>query len=227
MSEEIFGLIFIFIWVIIVTVVWYSAMFRNLDKILSKQMAEFQLQFAFFDFQRRSIKAWYRPIFIKIVLTIMLFPVSAFPDELKEYLSPSGEYRAYTRTIKNNDNGNQKSEIIIKNRKGETHIRYSYSSPFSSRYGLFVVKAAWTADSEFFVYSMSSDLIGHRSWHHPTFFISIDKYKVISLDDFFGPIVYPDFKLSPPDIIHVVALNGSIKDELAVDESLSDLLNRR
>ncbi len=161
------------------------------------------------------------------VLLLILFPETASPDGRKEYLSPNGEYRAYVLTIKNTRTGNDESEITIKNENGETLINNSYNSPFSSRYGLFVVKAAWTADSKFFVYSMSSNLIEHRPWHHPTFFISIGKYRVISLDDIYGPIVYPDFKLSPPDIIHVVALNSSIKDELPVDESLSDLLKRR
>ncbi len=167
-------------------------------------------------------------LFVKVfILILILLPGPALAGESKVYVSPNGEHKAYIKTTINNDIGARESGIVIMNKKDRTLLSKSYRFPFSSRYGFFVARAAWTADSKFFVYSMSSDLKGHGYRHHPTFFISIDKYRVVSLDDIYGPIVYPDFKLFPPDTIHAVFLSGTIMDEVYFEEPLSELFNRR
>jgi len=76
-----------------------------------------------------------------------------------------------------------------------------YSSA-DGTHGFVVVKAEWTPDERYFVFSTQSSG-GHQPWHAPTSFYSSDDHILCNLDDFLEPpgIATPDFMLSPPNRI--------------------------
>lgn len=84
--------------------------------------------------------------------------------------------------------------------KGRDLARVAYTSP-DHEHGGCVHKAAWTADSKFFVFNIESSG-GHQPWHMPIMFFSRERGRVISLEDYVpDPITDEDFLLTAPDII--------------------------
>ena len=115
---------------------------------------------------------------IKVLNNISLPSSGVCPDAARnglprKYLSPNGKYNACVLPIRNPHTGKDESEIIIKSEKGKILFQEGYFSK-DDEDGLFVVKAAWSADSRFFVYSMVNPC-AHKPWHFPTFFVSTDK----------------------------------------------------
>ena len=108
-----------------------------------------------------------------VIPTFYSVPGAAFHASQKEYLSPNGKYRAYIVHVRNPRSGRVESEITIKSGKGKTLFQKSYLSKENDE-DFFVVKAAWTPDSRFFVYNMS-DSCRYQPGSFPTFFISIRK----------------------------------------------------
>ena len=91
----------------------------------------------------------------------------------REYLSPNGKYKAYVTPVYNPQSAKDESEITIKSDKGKILFQKGYFSECGED-GLLVVKAKWSADSRFFVYSMVNPC-AHKPWHYPTFFVSTDR----------------------------------------------------
>ncbi|MBI5559568.1 MAG: hypothetical protein HY885_18250 [Deltaproteobacteria bacterium] len=139
-----------------------------------------------------------KKVSIAILFTLLL-STSVYAKEQKEYVSPDGKYCAYVLALPTAPYGSGESKIALKGENGKILCAKSYGSE-DGEHGLGVEKAAWTPDSKFFVYSMSSSG-GHQAWHFPTDFISTVDFKVRSLDDFIGSITDPDFALIAPDII--------------------------
>lgn len=82
-----------------------------------------------------------------------------------------------------------------------------YSSE-DGQHGFSVVKAEWTPDSRFFVYSLISSG-GHQAWHTPTQFYDRADGVVRSLDDYFPKgISKADFLLVAPNTIETEAWRG-------------------
>jgi hypothetical protein len=70
-----------------------------------------------------------------------------------------------------------------------------------------VVKAGWTPDSQFFVFSLSSE--GRpQAWHFATFFYDRKRNEIRSLDTFIGAISNAEFTLLPPEIVQTEIWNG-------------------
>jgi hypothetical protein len=76
-----------------------------------------------------------------------------------------------------------------------------YSSE-DGEHGFGVAKGAWTADSQYLVFSLTSSG-GHQPWHAPTQFYSRAPGIVRTLDDYLGGagISSSDFKLTAPNIV--------------------------
>ena len=133
-----------------------------------------------------------------------LFPGAAHHGLPREYLSPNGQYRAYVTPVFNPQIGKDESEIIIKSENNKILFQKGYFSD-EEEDGLFVVKAEWSADSRFFVYSMVNPCVPNP-WHCPTFFVSTDrvirkgdtKYFAWSLSDTIEhqPWHFPNFSYS-------------------------------
>jgi len=159
---------------------------------------------------------------LTLIVALALFSTVVHSAEQKGYLSPDGKYLAYAIPLPKAPYGSGESKIVIKTMSGKTLASKSYGSE-DGEHGAGVEKAAWTFDSRFFVYSMSSSG-GHQSWHFRTFFISTTDWKIRSLDDYVGPITDPDFVLSAPDTVKTLGREKSTLDEATFEIRLSELL---
>jgi hypothetical protein len=156
------------------------------------------------------------------ILALILFSTFTYSAEQKEYLSPDGEYRAIVVFLSKSSYGSGENEIFIKTKDGKILCSQNYGSE-DGEHGLGVEKAAWTPDSKFFVYSLSSSG-GHQAWHFPTDFISITDCKTRRLDDIVGPITNPDFTLTTPNTIKTSGRNKTTLDETDFEVKLSELV---
>ena len=77
----------------------------------------------------------------------------------------------------------------------------SFKSP-DGEHGRNVQKAEWSPDSQFFVFSTASSG-GHSPWHWQTYFYDRKRKVFKEVDDFTGPVIKRNFKLSAPDWIEV------------------------
>jgi hypothetical protein len=143
----------------------------------------------------------------------------------QKYESPDGKFVANVVALPKVPYGSGESKIIIKTKKGKLLCSKNYGSE-TGEHGFGAEHAAWTPDSRFFVYSMSSSG-GHQAWHFPTDFISTHDFKVRRLDDYLGPITDPDFELSSPDVIKTAGRNKDTIDEAAFEISLSKLIKKK
>jgi hypothetical protein len=164
-----------------------------------------------------------KKMFIAFCALVLLTAIAYSADQ-KEYLSPDGKYRAYVIPLPKALYGSGESKIVIKAKSGKTLCLKSYGSE-DGEHGFGVEKAAWTFDSRFFVYSMSSSG-GHQAWHFPTNFISTTDWKVPKLDDYLGPITDPGFLLSAPDTVKTVGRDKSTLDEATFEVRLRELVTR-
>jgi|GEM_PF-856175 len=136
-------------------------------------------------------------IIMASLLSLFVLIGAAHAGELKalKYKSPDGKFIVYVLPSRYSG----ESKIIIKTNKGKKLYSKDYGSE-DGEHGFGVVRAAWTPDSHFFVYSMSNSG-GHQPWHSPIDFFSITDSKIHSLDDYVGAIMDPNFELRKPDII--------------------------
>jgi len=75
-----------------------------------------------------------------------------------------------------------------------------YSSE-DGEHGFGVVKAAWTPDQEYFVFSLTSSG-GHQAWHAPTLFYSVKDDAIRALDSYVdGGISKANFILKAPNTV--------------------------
>ena len=76
-----------------------------------------------------------------------------------------------------------------------------YSSE-DHEHGFGVVKAAWTPDNNYFVFSLTSSG-GHQSWHYPTHFYCTKDMKIYYLDEYSeaSGISKGEFILRAPDVV--------------------------
>ena len=179
---------------------------------------------------------------IRLVMTVIMLTVGAITIAVRpagaagkhhyvvprrrHYFSPDRELRAvvvgddpqpHRRTAE--------SRVEILRADGTLASSVDYSSP-DGAHGFGVVKAAWTPDSEFFVYSMASSG-GHQPWKSPTYFYSRRINKTQGIEQTLGkPVLSPDFTLSAPATVtiatwHKPPLNTNA--EIAEDLRLGDL----
>jgi hypothetical protein len=142
----------------------------------------------------------------------------------REYLSPDNKYRAIVVPLPKASYGSGESKIEIHS-KDAVVSSVSYSSE-DGEHGFGVERAAWSPDSKFFVYNMSSSG-GHQAWHFPTYFVSVSDFKTRYLDDYVGSITQPEFTFTPPDRIQVYGHTPSdFEKETEIKASLSKLLKK-
>jgi hypothetical protein len=160
--------------------------------------------------------------------TLFLLVTPAHSAEQEKYVSPDGRYQAFVIALPGAPYGNSESKIVIKTKKGRILRSKGYGSE-DGEHGYGVVKAAWTPNSTFFVYSMASSG-GHQPWRSSIYYISVRDSKIRSLDDYIGAVADPDFELSAPDTIKAVGarlpLGKSFDENLPFKVSLSDLVAR-
>src|SRR5258708_3179950 len=102
----------------------------------------------------------------------------------RRYTSPDGGLTALVEPVsKEEGRSENESRIEFKFIDGRIACAIDYSSE-DSEHGFGVVKAEWTPDSEYFVFSLTSSG-GHQPWHAPTQFLSRKDGTVRTLDDYF------------------------------------------
>jgi hypothetical protein len=155
----------------------------------------------------------------KIIVIGALLVYCAMTQSKREFIAPNHDAIAYVLSLKAPE-ATEESRIKIVSKTGNVLLDTSFSSE-DGEHGLGVVKASWTPNSKFFVFSTSSSG-GHQPWHSPTFFYSVKLKKLIYLDDLVGVITTPDFVLSAEDSLYTI---GKRKDDLE-DEDFAIKLSK-
>src|SRR5437667_5628470 len=121
--------------------------------------------------------------------------------QTEKFPSPDGTIIAFVRSTKAPE-ATKESRIELRSQDGRVLASRNYASK-DGEHGHGVTKAAWTPDSQFFVYSLESSG-GHQSWHTPVQFFWRSENKIISLDDALkDAVTNPQFLLSAPDCLTV------------------------
>jgi hypothetical protein len=116
-----------------------------------------------------------------------------------EFGSPDGALRA---VVTSSGAGRESRVAIVA--KGRRLAQRSFASADGS-HGYVVAHAAWTPDSQFFVFSLTSSG-GHQPWLFPTYAYSRRSNRLGSLEGRIGAPTDPDFRLSAPDVLSTQAL---------------------
>jgi hypothetical protein len=124
--------------------------------------------------------------------------------------SPDQQLRACILSVGKHPNPPfNESRVEIRNMTGSVLATKDFKSP-DGEHGRNVQKNQWSADSQFFVFSTASSG-GHSPWHWQTYFYNRKQQVFKEVDDFTGPVIKRNFKLSPPDWIEV-QIQGTSSD---------------
>jgi len=120
----------------------------------------------------------------------------------REYAAPDGGVRVVIVPVsKEVGRSEYESRIEIKSSNGKIACALDYSSE-DNEHGFGVVKAEWTPDSQYFVFSLTSSG-GHQAWHAPTQFLNRKDGRVRTLDDYFEfGISRADFRIIAPSTVN-------------------------
>ena len=122
-------------------------------------------------------------------------------SQTEKFPSPDGTITAFVRSTKAPE-ATKESCIELRSQDGQVLAGRNYTSK-DGEHGHGVTKAAWTPDSQFFVYSLESSG-GHQAWHTPVQFFSRHKNKIVSLDDALrDAVTNPQFRVAAPDSVTV------------------------
>lgn len=93
------------------------------------------------------------------------------------------------------------NRVEVRSATGDLLAQEDFTSQ-DGEHGYAVVKAEWTPDSQFFVFSLQSSG-GHSPWHSPTKFYGRKQQRIVSLDDALHDSVTGQFVISAPDKVTV------------------------
>jgi hypothetical protein len=113
----------------------------------------------------------------------------------QDYRSPDRKLIATVIDV----NEAHESRVEIHTSRGKLLLAQDYSSN-DMEHGESVLKAAWTPDGEFFVFSMQNTG-GHSPMGRPTSFYSRKQNLLFNLEDAVGYITESDFKWEAPNWI--------------------------
>jgi hypothetical protein len=140
---------------------------------------------------------------IAVVFTGLLGDAQKQHDssQIQRFSSPDGKIVAVIRYTKAPE-ATPESRIELRSESGQVLVQRDYRSE-DGEHGYGVTKAAWTPDSQFFVYSLQSSG-GHQAWHTPVLFFASRDNKVASLDHLLNDSVSnPQFVIAAPDRVTV------------------------
>ena len=135
------------------------------------------------------------------------------------YISPDRQLKAIVIAVAARPGGHRgesRVEINQADRAGANTVDYSSAD---GSHGYRVIKAQWTPDSQFFVYSMASSG-GHQPWRSPTYFYSRKINKTQGIEQTIGkPVLSPDFTLAAPA---TVSITTWLKPPLNTDTEITE-----
>ena len=163
--------------------------------------------------------------FLCALVTLFAWPWLAVAQDFGRttYLSPDARLRAVVSPVRLNPRGFHEHRVLILSTAGRRVAAESMGSA-DGEHGRGVLRAAWTPDSRFFVFSTASSG-GHSSWHCATYAFVRSRRRIFYLDDLAGgPISRADFQVYPPDRLVSARISGDpAVESLPVDVYLSAL----
>ena len=159
-----------------------------------------------------------------IALGIIEIAICGPKSKAKQFVSPDKSLLANLLTAVS-DKGTE-SKVEFRTSQGRLLGGKSFMSR-DHEHGLGVIKAEWTLDSKYFVFSTISSG-GHAPGNFPTFFYSRNDNKLHLLDKLIGsPVTSPEFVLLFPDSVSLTVRarlpQGRFADTLARTVCLSRL----
>jgi len=143
-----------------------------------------------------------------LILAIILSPflsagLCSKTKEPKAYESKNGDRIVISAIRKRTKDGayvSYKSRIVFYSAKNEEVCSLDYTSE-DAEHGFGVVKAAWTPDNNYFVFSLTSSG-GHQAWHSPTLFYDPCTGEIHSLDNYAATGISKGyFGLKAPNVV--------------------------
>lgn len=140
-----------------------------------------------------------------LLLTLLLAGIpSAQTNQKKKgarYPAPDGTAQVVVVAKSQLPSGGLENQVEFYFADGRRQCALDYSS-YDGDHGFSVAKAAWTPDSKYFVYSLTSSG-GHQAWHAPTQFFKKSSGLILTLDDYLdgAGITTPDFQLEAPNVL--------------------------
>jgi hypothetical protein len=138
-------------------------------------------------------------LFVMILVLVLLSIGEVQAKSEWTYPSPNGRWIAKVKHIRKSSTAEQESVVEIKARKGPVRAYRDYTSE-DGEHGLRIIRASWTPDSRFFIFTTLSSG-GHQSWNYPTYFFSMSDEKFHVLSDYLAPVADASFSLRSPDKI--------------------------
>jgi len=137
-------------------------------------------------------------------------PTLPHPAKCRGVTSPDQQLRACVLSVGRHPNPPfNESRVEIRNMKGIVLATKDFKSP-DGEHGRNVQRREWSPDSQFFVFSTASSG-GHSPWHWQTYFYDRKRNVFKEVDDFSGPVIKRNFKLTAPDRIEV-QVQGTASD---------------
>lgn len=144
---------------------------------------------------------------------------------LKKYLSPDSSLVASVLTVTQDDNGDSESKVEFRTSKGKLIGGKSFMSK-DHAHGLGVMKAGWTFDSKFFVFSTIASG-GAMQRNFPTIFFSRKDNQLHMLNGSMkAKIISPEFDLEYPDGVSVLTERIAKDGQTTITESYTMRLSQ-
>jgi hypothetical protein len=168
-----------------------------------------------------------RTLFVLATLFVALLRAEAQGYGRVVYIAPDATLRASVIPLRIVDGHLSEYAVEIHDSAGKLLRRADYASP-DHEHGRDIMHAAWSPDSQFFVFSTTSSG-GHSAWHFSTYAYVRSRNAVCYLDDLVGgPLVEPYFSFLSPATFFSKRLNYRDGEKIAeqpipVEKNLHDV----
>ena len=141
------------------------------------------------------------PACLLAIALILVVPCCVEAKDKKEFKAKDGNRVVILPVGKLSGHADAESRIEFYSPQNQMLCALDYSSD-DSEHGFGIVKAAWTPDNKYFVFSLTSSG-GHQPWHAPTLFYSLSDNSIHSLDSYVDAagISRGDFTLQAPNVV--------------------------
>ena len=116
------------------------------------------------------------------------------------------------------------NRVEVRSATGKLLTQEDFTSQ-DGEHGYAVAKAAWTPDSQFFVFSLENSG-GHSPWHSPTKFYARKQQRIMSLDEALHNSVTGEFVIGAPDKVTVHVWFKKRKVTVSLSELAEAATNR-
>jgi hypothetical protein len=139
---------------------------------------------------------------------VLTLPCCVRARSKKEYKTKDGSRVVILPIGKPSGHDDSEGRVEFYSPHSQMLCALDYSSD-DGEHGFGVVKAAWTPDNNYFVFSLTSSG-GHQPWHTPTLFFSVRDNSIHSLDSYVKApgISKGEFTLQHPNIVLTEASQG-------------------